>query len=41
MREELLHQRLDKALQEVKAGRVADGPEFMESIRKQHFDANL
>ena len=41
LREELLHQRLDKALQEVKAGRVADGTEFMESIRKQYFDVNL
>lgn len=41
LREELLHKRLDKALEEVKAGRVADGPEFMESVRKQYFDASV
>ena len=41
LREELLHRRLDKALEDAKAGRVVDGPEFMESLRKQYFDANV
>ena len=40
-REQLLHQRLDQALADVKAGRVVDGPEFMESLRQQYFDGDL
>lgn len=40
-RDELLHQRLDQALEDVKANRVVDGPEFMESIKKKYFDANV
>jgi len=39
--QERLHQRLDRALEEVKAGRIADGPEFLETMGKQYFDPNV
>ena len=41
LREHALHQRLDQALEDVKVGRVVDGPEFMESLRQQYFDGDL
>jgi division protein CdvB (Snf7/Vps24/ESCRT-III family) len=38
LREQLLHQRLDQALEDVKAGRVRDGMEVHAELRKKHFN---
>lgn len=40
-RTELLHKKLDEGLADIKAGRVVDGPEFMEKMRKKYFDGNV
>jgi prevent-host-death family protein len=38
LREQLLHQRLDQALEDVKSGRVRDGMEVHAELRKKHFN---
>jgi PHD/YefM family antitoxin component YafN of YafNO toxin-antitoxin module len=38
LREQLLHQRLDQALEDVKAGRVRDGMEVHAELRKEYFN---
>ena len=38
LREQLLHQRLDQALEDVKAGRVRDGMEVNVELRKKYFN---
>ncbi|MDM3870168.1 type II toxin-antitoxin system Phd/YefM family antitoxin [Porticoccus sp. W117] len=41
LREQLLHQRLDKALDDVQAGRVRDGLEVHEDMRKKYFNGQV
>ena len=36
-RQRLLHERLDAALEDVKAGNVIDGREVMDNLRKKYF----
>lgn len=38
LREQILHQRLDQALDDVKAGRVRDGMDVNAELRRKHFN---
>ena len=38
LREQLLHQRLDHALDDVKVGRVRDGMDVNAELRRKHFN---